>query len=115
FVVVWESYSVDGSLKGIAGRRYTNAGAPLGASFVVNSYTTGHQEMPVVRYDAGGGFVVAWESLDQDGSNYGVYARRFTKAGAPLGLDFRVNGYTTNKQDRAAIALGRNLVVVWTS
>src|SRR5438094_391491 len=39
FVVVWQSYQ-DGSATGIFGQRYASSGAPQGAEFRVNTYTT---------------------------------------------------------------------------
>ena len=115
FVVAWETYFLDGSLMAVAARRYAANGDALGSEFRVNSYTTNHQQNVAVAYDPSGGFTVAWRSLGQDGSSYGVYARRFKKTGEPFGDDFRVNTYTTNSQSRPAIALGRNVVVTWTS
>ncbi len=43
---------------------------------------------------AGGGFLVAWSSAGQDGSENGVYARRFDDTGAAQGGEFRVNSTT---------------------
>ena len=40
---------------------------------------------PSVALDADGDFVVAWQSYGQDGSDYGVFARRFSSAGARPG------------------------------
>ena len=48
--------------------------------------------------DADGDFVVAWRQLHQDGSDFGVFARRFSSAGTPLGGEFQVNTYTTSGQ-----------------
>ncbi len=44
--------------------------------FQVNS-TTNNQAAPAVAMDSTGDFVVAWQSQGQDGSNYGVYAKRY--------------------------------------
>ena len=43
---------------------------------------------------AAGDFVVAWESNCQDGSDYGVFARRFNATGVPQASEFQVNAYT---------------------
>jgi hypothetical protein len=115
FVVAWETYFLDGSLKAVAARRYAASGDALTSEFRVNAYTTNHQQSPVVAVDVAGGFTIAWQSLERDGSNHGVYARRFKRTGTPFGDDFRVNTFTTNSQASAAIALGKNLVVTWTS
>lgn len=117
FVVVWQSYYQDTSSYGVFGQRYNISGTPIGPEFRVNSFVTGYQFYPSVAADAGGDFVVAWESADQDGSGAGVYGQRFASSGAGLGPEFRVNTYTTNSQRHAAVAstISGNFVVVWQS
>jgi len=39
--------------------------------------------------DAAGDFVVAWASLNQDGSSYGIYAQRYTAGGVAQGDESR--------------------------
>ena len=75
FVVVW--YGEDGSAFGIFGQRYASTGAPLGAEFPVNTYTTGLQKSPSVAADIAGNFVVAWDSDLQDYSGPGVFGQRY--------------------------------------
>jgi hypothetical protein len=90
---------------------------PVGGVFRVNTYTTSHQSFPSVAMCGQGRFVVAWESVNQDGSSYGVFAQRFDGAGAPAGAEFRVNTYTTSGQDylRVACDTEGGFVVVWRS
>jgi hypothetical protein len=116
FVVVWQSYTQDGSNTGIFGQRYDAAGTPIGAEFRVNSYTTSYQSRPAVALDAGGNFVVVWESA-QDGSGRGIFAQRYDAAGSTLGSEFRVNTYTTDDQRSPAVAMdpAGNFVMVWQS
>jgi hypothetical protein len=117
FVVVWSSYTQDGSNYGVFGQRYASSGAPLGPEFRHNTYTTSTQLRPAVTADASGNFVVVWRSFGQDGSNYGVFGQRYLSSGAPLGAEFRVNTYTTNSQFRPAVASdgSGSFVVVWDS
>jgi hypothetical protein len=117
FVVVWESFSQDGSSFGVFGQRYASTGAPLGPEFRVNTHTTESQRLPAVTSDPSGNFVVVWQSAPQDGSYFGVFAQRYASTGAPLGPEFRVNTYTTNQQLIPALASDSsgNFVVVWTS
>jgi hypothetical protein len=70
FVVVWESYGEDGSSMGVFGQRYAATGAPLGAEFRANTFTTSGQYVPTVASDASGNFVIAWGSNGQDGSYF---------------------------------------------
>jgi hypothetical protein len=90
----------------------------IGDEFQVNVYTTGGQVRPAVAIDAGGGFVVVWES-GHDGGFYtpSIFGRRFNSAGVGLGQEFQVNDYTTQTQDRPTIAAADDgrFVVVWES
>ena len=116
FVVVWTSRQ-DGSMYGIFGQRYDSGGIARGSEFRVNSYTTGRQLYPSIAADAGGGFVVVWNSLGQDGSNYGVFGQRYDDAGTPQGGEFRVNSYTRGSQSSPNVASDAdgNFTVVWSS
>jgi hypothetical protein len=79
-------------------RRFDADGVPAGGEFRVNSYMAGHQMMPSVAFQDGGGFVIAWTGTQQDGSAEGVFAQRYSASGAPLGGEFPVNRYTTGIQ-----------------
>src|SRR5262245_24363744 len=119
FVVVWQSYLQDGDQYGIFGQVYREDGAPSGAQFRVNAYTTGTQATPFVCLD-GSQFVVAWSSYGQDGDYGGVFARRFRSDGTPIGGDFQVNTSTTGYQGVTALVKDRRngsaagFIVVWT-
>ena len=116
FVVVWEDESgLDGDSDGIFGRRYATSGAPQALPFQVNAYTPESQADPAICCGAGGSFVVAWDSYLQDASDRGVFARRFTAAGAPEG-EFQVNTYTSAAQENPALCCGADgFVAVWES
>ena len=69
----------------------------------------------VVAALAGGGFVVTWQSQDQDGSVKGIYAQRYNAAGVAQGAEFRVNDTVAGNQQHPDIAvnsMGR-AVVTW--
>jgi hypothetical protein len=117
FVVVWQSTGQDGSQTGVFGQAYDFSGLPNGPEFRVNTYTTSYQQLPDVAIDFDGNFVVAWSSYGPDGSNYGIFGQRHNPGGVPFGTEFRVNTFTTNGQNRPAVAadsLG-NFVVTWDS
>src|SRR5262245_9602304 len=117
FIVAWTSDGQDGDRHGIYVQRYDSTGAPAGGEFRVNTYTTGYQALPSVAADAAGNFVVAWTSQGDDGHDWGIFARRYTAAGNPLGLPFRVNTFVTGAQIRPAVAMAPagNFVVAWDS
>jgi hypothetical protein len=117
FVIVWQSYGQDGSGYGIFGQRFNATGVPQGSEFRANSYTTGYQVLSDVAVDPSGNFVVAWASDQQDGSGYGVFARRFNSSGVPQGPEFRINTYTTGAQDDPQVATDSSggFLVTWAS
>jgi cysteine-rich repeat protein len=77
FVVVWHSDGQDGDGRGVFGQRFDPACAPLEGEFQVNTYTSESQLEPTVAAALHGDFVVAWQSDDQDGDGYGIFAQRF--------------------------------------
>jgi hypothetical protein len=88
---------------------------PRGSEFAVNTYTTEAQRRHDVAMDPSGGFLVVWESREEDGSSWGVFARRFDPAGAPLTAGFQVNTYTALSQYRPRVAASASgeATVVW--
>lgn len=87
---------------------------PVGSEFQVNTYTTGYQSDPSVAIDAAGNFVVVWIGAGP-GNPRGVFTRRFTAAGVPLGPEFVVNTYTTwpPSTGRVAVDALGNTAIVW--
>jgi hypothetical protein len=77
FVVCWESDYQDGSSRGIYGQRYAADGTKAGEEFRVNTYTQSSQGSPKIALLQNGGFVFCWTSYGQDGSEKGIYAKRF--------------------------------------
>jgi hypothetical protein len=115
YVVVWGSYDQDGSTWGVYGQRYQADGSADGEEFQVNTYSNGQQSTPVVEVDADDNFVVAWQSDSQDGSGYGVYARKFDRTGEPLWGEVQLNNTTGNDQFQVSLAAnaGGGFVAAW--
>ena len=119
FVVLWTRYDSQGY--GVFARRFTSGGVAQGDEFRVNSHVPGDQGYSVegfadsVALDADGDFVVVWSSSGQDGSGDGIFARRFTSAGAALALEFQVNLATEVAQTTPDVAVDPDgdFVVVW--
>ncbi len=80
---------------------------PAGAEFRANVVTTSAQSAPAVASDDNGDFVVVWESR-QDGSGYGIYARRYNSAGTSQTSEFLVNSVTTGEQRFPSVAMDSN-------
>ncbi len=90
---------------------------PTGNDVQVNTFTIGQQIIPAVAALAGGGFVVTWSSLGQDGSISGIYGQRYAADGTALGSEFRVNTFTADSQIYSSVAAlaGGGFVVTWSS
>ena len=77
FVIVWASKDQDGDNWGDLRQALQRRRRGPGVEFRVNTYTAKEQPAPSVAMDRAGNFVVTWSSKDQDGDNWGVYAKRF--------------------------------------
>ena len=117
YVVVWTSAGQDGSGNGVYAQRYLANGATAGTEFRINTTTAGDQQNASVARRASGDFVVTWSSNNQDGSGWGIYARRFDANGAALSGEILVNTSTANAQQFSTIAIDSagNFAVAWTS
>ena len=120
FVVVWEgpnpsNLGVD--FADIRGQRFAANGTPVDDEFQANSYTTGDQHNPAIAVAPDGTFVVVWDGVSPTEHRSGVFAQRFGTEGTPLGSEFHVNTYTTDKQRFPSIAMDADgsFVVVWES
>jgi len=120
FLIAWASDGQDGSRLGVYARRYDANGVPEGAEFRVNLDPLGAQHRPVVEFAPDGGFVIAWDSggglgdsrdigpdteLGGDGSQAGVYLRRFLPDGTPAPV-------VLLDLDTASAGAGREVIVV---
>ncbi len=117
FVVVWKSDDQDGALGEIYAQRFNKQGKAIGTEFRVNTYTIDDQRNPGVAMNSKGDFVIAWESLWQDGLGWGIFAQRFNKNGKPVGLEFQVNTYVDYSQTNPVVAIDDkgNFVIAWES
>jgi len=117
FIVVWQSGVQDGSSYGVYGQRYDENGNKVGSEFQVNTYTKNDQSIPAVASLRDGGFLVVWESAQQDGSKWGIYAQRYNGDGVKQGNEFQVNTYIKGSQDDASVAglAGGGFIVTWHS
>ena len=118
FVVVWSSTgNQDGDSYGVFGRRFTSSGDAVGDEFQVNTYTSSVQRSPDVAAEAGGDFVVVWQSFAQDGHVFGIFGQRFSSGGERLGGEFRISTFTLDQQGDPSVAMDAagNFVVSWSS
>jgi len=84
--------------------------------FLVNENIDNEQTTPAIGSDIYGNFIVTWMSNRQDKSGAGIFARRFTNSGNPIGEEFQVNTFYHNIQVDPDIAVNQEgkFVIVWT-
>jgi hypothetical protein len=114
FMVAWQE---DGPSYSVYARRFDASGAPRGDQFRVPTYASIGEEQPTVAMDAAGDAVVAWQSDNQAGSPFDIYAQRYDAAGAPAGGEFRVNTLTAGEQSYPGVAMDADgdFAVTWSS
>jgi probable HAF family extracellular repeat protein len=115
FVIAWSTYVDAANSWDVYARRFDAQGNALGPEFRVHTHVTNEQRFPAVAINAAGEILVAWQSLDQDGSGCGIFARRFDAANNPLGPEFQVNAYSIGTQELPGIAMNSrgDAVVIW--
>ena len=121
FVVTWDTNTDNYSWA----KCFDSIGNSSGADLQVNTYTTGSVYGANATTLSNGGFIVTWNSSDQDGprmsyqgaNNWGVFAQRFDASGNSNGAEFQVNTYTTASQAGAKATTLSNggFVITWTS
>jgi len=115
--VTWASHS--GKAETIFDVKYKILDADLTGSPEqrANTFLSNSQTKPAIAASPNGGFVIVWESWDQDGSDKGIYARLFDNDGNPVSEEFLVNETTLNSQGRPDVAYlsNGNIVVIWES
>ncbi|BBH40871.1 hypothetical protein myaer102_34570 [Microcystis viridis NIES-102] len=114
----WNGNGIDGSGYGVHGQKFDSTGNKIGSEFLINTYTTGNQFYQSVTALGNGGFVVVWQSQNQDGSGYGIYGQQFDANCNKIGNEFAINQYTANNQWFPAIttlADGSSVIITWTS
>lgn len=124
--VAWQAFDAASS-NDVYMQRLNVIGKPAGSALRVNSFLSSEQTLPSLAIDSTGNLVVAWQSGtgsvgsvgsaagSQDGSGYGVFARRFPAGGNP-GPEYPVNSYTDQHQYQPLLAAGNGRVLAaWTS
>lgn len=63
-----------------------------------NLFTASSQDRVALTEDLAGNTILVWQSRRQEEGGYGIFARRFDRAGAPIGDEIRVNAETRSMQ-----------------
>jgi len=115
-LVTWSSRHQDGSDWGIYGQRFAADGSKLGAEFLINSTTEFSQSGSTV-VDSGDAFTVAWQSRNQDGDGWGIFAQQVDPSSGLVGQELQINNIAAGNQLEVALAQIDNgqLVATWTN
>jgi len=107
-VITWASSGPGSFFADLYLQRYNATGVPQGGEVRIDTDPAGYYGEASVAFDAGGGFVVAWQRQG------GIYARRYDAAGVPQGEEVFVNddGHGGPRQVVSSDAAG-NFAVVW--
>ncbi|MFW5446606.1 MAG: DUF4347 domain-containing protein, partial [Methylophagaceae bacterium] len=116
FVITWNSYDADSSL-GVYAQAYDSNSNTVGGEFQVNTATVDSQREPQIAAFDGGGYVVSWTSVNQDGSGEGIYAQQFDASHNKVGPETLINTHTTYDQGAPEIAVlaDDSYVIIWDS
>ena len=117
FVIVWARFA-DEREEGIFGRQYDTLGSPMGDEFQISDSNNGFN--PDITNLPNGGFVVAWDGLDNSqwvSTLQEIFAQKYTASGMPDGVKFIVNDYQADKQQLPSITSlsDGGLVITWRS
>ena len=117
YVISWESNNLWYGSYDVYAQRYDATGLAIGAETIVNSNRAGYQHLSAITALSDGGYVVAWQSSEQDGSGYGVYAQRYAATGEPVNGETRINALTGDDQSEPAVSAlaDGGYVVAWLS
>lgn len=117
YVVAWDSQDQDGSGDGIYQQHFDIDGDKIGGEKRVNTHTALDQQAPDIAALSNGGWVVTWQSDNQDGNTGGIYTQVYHADGSKDGKEFRVNQHTNSEQlDPSVTALKHGgFVIEWQS
>ena len=77
FIVTWENWNQEGNGIEIHSQIFSDNGSKVGYEFKVNDAKTYHRHLPNVASFSNNKFAVCWNSWDQDGWGYGVFAKYY--------------------------------------
>jgi hypothetical protein len=114
FAIAYSIFDDERQPAGICLQRFHASGLAAGPELNVSGPRRASQIEPAIAATPDG-LVVAWLDAESDGDDYGVLARRFDRAGQPLGEPFLVNTTRSGPQNAAAIAVARDgrFAIAW--
>ena len=117
FVVAWQDNTTDGDGNGIYLQRFDSSFNPVGTETLVNSTTAGNQQAPKVAKALNGNCIISWSGYNQDGDDYGVFAKVFNGSGVAISGETQINTEAAGAQENESVTalVDGNFVVSWSS
>ncbi len=123
FVITWESDDNNDNYHNVYYKMFDPDLVPFATDTLVNTVSTSGSKRPTVSLDNQGDFLITWHSDGQDGSNYGVYHRRYdgnraNRTITPLSAnEILVNATTYDSQmmPTTAMDIDGDCIITWTS
>lgn len=112
FTCIWMS---SGQNADVMTRRFYKNGSAMTSAVTANTYLPSAQAGMHIAMNTYGQHVIAWESLGQDGSGYGVYAQRFDANGAKVGAEIHVSDATVGDQKDSSVGIAEDgsFAIAW--
>ena len=120
FAIAWESFAQPKGLGyDIVARCFDDLGMPLKGEAIVNTTVADKQLGPALAAfpDDSGKYVLVWQSLGEDGSEYGIFGQLLFQDCTPIGPPFAINTFTQGEQSQPRVAVDGigQMTVVWRS
>ncbi len=117
FIITWDSLGQDGYQTGVFMKMFNSTGHNMTDDIQVNGYYEYIQSNPSICYLSNNSFAVSWASENQDGDNYGVFAKIFNSSCHNQTGDIQVNTYFNEAQSHPSMSNFSNgyFVITWQS
>jgi len=118
YVITWNSHNQDGGDDlGVFAQIYNSAGEPVTMETQINTFFNSEQSNPSITALSNGGFIITWQSYEQDESGSGIYAKRFNSSGVLVGSETIINTTTSGNQLSPVVAAlsDGGYVITWVS
>lgn len=101
----------------ICTQTFDAAGSPTAEPYIINTHLAGNQGHPCIATNGQGEYLVVWDSQEQDGDCYGIFAQRCLSDGVLKGPELALNTFTSGRQwyPEVAMAPDGRYAVVWIS
>ena len=126
-MVVWQSEGQDGFGFGVYGQHFqVNVTSfeqqftinKIDEEFQVNTFLYGDQTHPSVAFTKNNGFIVVWQSQNQDGDGLGIFAQEFDlNESRKIGVENQINVFEKGNQKCPCISSTVNglYIIAWIS